>query len=485
MSREIQKLDPTAVWGYFYQLTEIPRPTFHCEAVSQFLYDEGHRLGLETERDEIGNVIIRKPATAGMENKKIVTLQGHMDMVPQKNTGVEHDFEKDPIDAYIDGEWVTARDTTLGADNGIGVALALAIMADKTLKHGPLEALFTVDEEVGMEGANALKAGFSKGDILVNIDSEVEGELFVGCAGGVDVNTSLEYQDKTPCIAGDVGVLITLSGLKGGHSGLDINLGRGNANKLLFRFLKDAVADFGVRLVWAEGGNMRNAIPREAQALISVSDEEDLQGLWEYISDFEDLCNEEYRGVENKIIFKGERAELPRTMLPEDIQDALINAIEGVVNGPMTMLHDFPGVVESSTNLAQVSARDGKITAQFLVRSSSESRKMWVASSIESTFIAAGFAVEFDASYNGWQPNIESEILGVMREASTEVFGREPAVLVMHAGLECGIMQGVMPEMDMISVGPEIRHPHSPDEKIHIPSVERVWRVLVRTLELI
>lgn len=482
MATEIKSLQPAAVWSYFYELTQIPRPTFHCKEVGEYIYQEGLRLGLETHRDDIGNVIIRKPATPGMENKPVVTLQAHMDMVPQKNSDVNHNFESDPIEAHIDGEWVKAKGTTLGADNGIGVAYALAIMADKTLKHGPIEALITVDEEVGMDGANNLQPGFSRGNILLNIDSEVEGSLFVGCAGGVDVNVSLEYKDDCPVPNSDTGVKLSLKGLKGGHSGVDIHLGRANANKLMCRFLKEAIEFYGARLSWLDGGSLRNAIPREATAVITLPNE-DVAGLWELVSDYQDLFRQEYKGIEDKISFTAERVECPEHLIPEEIQDALVNAVEACVNGPISMLHDFPGTVESSTNLAKIKAANGKIELCFLVRSSSESRKMWVASAIESAFRLGGFAVEFDAAYNGWQPNIESHALEVMKKSSAKIFGYEPNVLVMHAGLECGIIQGVMPDMDMISVGPEIRHPHSPDEKVHIESVERVWRVLVNALE--
>lgn len=482
MAQEIKKLKPQAVWECFYDLTQIPRPTGHMEEVTKYVFDFGKKLGLTTERDEVGNVIIRKPATAGMENKPTVTLQAHLDMVPQKNSDVNHDFAKDPIDAYVDGEWVKAKGTTLGADNGIGASYAMAIMADKTLKHGPLEALFTIDEEVGMDGANGLKQGFSHGDILINIDSEAEGKLFVGCAGGIDVNVSLEYKEEEISSKDEIGVKVSLTGLKGGHSGVDIHLGRANANKLMIRFLKEAVEYYGARVSWIDGGSLRNAIPREAFALITIQEEE-AEAVWELVSDYQDLYRKEYNGIEDNIKFEATREECPKTVIPEEIQDSIINAVECCVNGPQSMLQDFPGTVESSTNLAILEAKDGKAIARFLVRSSSESRKMWVASAIESAFALAGARVEFDASYNGWQPNIKSHILNVMSDVFEEHYGEKPDVLVMHAGLECGIIQGVMPDMDMISVGPEIRFPHSPDEKVHIESVARTWDVLTKALE--
>ena len=478
---DYQKLLPSTLWSYFYDLTQIPRPTGHCKAVGEYVAAEGRRLGLETHVDAIGNILIRKPASPGLEERPVATLQGHLDMVPQKNSDKVHNFETDPIQTLQEGDWITADGTTLGADNGMGVAISLAILADNTLKHGPLEALFTIDEEVGMVGANGLQPGFIKGDILLNIDSEVEGDLFVGCAGGIDVNVSLEYQDDHHPDEDEVGVRLMIRGLKGGHSGVDIHLGRANANKLMARVLKEAVSQCGALVAQIDGGNMRNAIPREAVALLSLK-EDDTEALWELVSDFEELFNKEFTGIEDHITVSLERCDRPDTILPSEIQDALIHALNACQNGVISMLSEFPDTVESSSNLAQVCAGDGRILVRFLVRSSSDSRKMWVASSIESCFLLMGARVEFDASYTGWQPNADSHIMKVMCQ---EVYGKAPAIKVMHAGLECGIIQGVMPEMDMISFGPEIQHPHSPDERVNIPSVERTYRMLVRALELI
>jgi len=481
---EIKDLSPRSVWGYFYDLTQIPRPTGQMEAVTRYVSDFGKNLGLETLQDEVGNVLIRKPATSGMENSKTVILQSHLDMVPQKNSYVKHDFSTDPIDAYVDGDWVTARDTTLGADNGIGVALAMAVLADNTLKHGPVEALFTIDEEVGMDGAFGLKPGFLKGDILINCDSEEEGELFVGCAGGADLNISFQYKDDTHIPEGDVAVKVSLTGLKGGHSGVDIHLGRGNANKLLFRFLKEAVCDYGARLSSVDGGSLRNAIPREATAIITIP-EDNAEVLWEVISDYQDLYRLEYKGIEDNISFEAEKIDLPSTLIPEEIQDSLINSIEGCQNGVISMLHDFPGTVESSSNLAIVKSTEGSVSIQILVRSSSESRKSYVCSCLESVFALAGAKVEEGGAYNGWQPNINSPILKLMQETYSDLFGKKPSVKVMHAGLECGIIQGIYPNMDMISIGPDLEYPHSPDERIKITSVEKVWEFIKATLERI
>ena len=481
MSVEIKDLSPKHVWGYFYSLTQIPRPTGHMEAVTQFIESFGKGLGLETLRDEVGNVLIRKPATPGMEGHKTVTLQSHLDMVPQKNASVKHDFLKDPIDAYVDGDWVKAKGTTLGADNGIGASLAMAVLSDTTLKHGPIEALFTIDEEQAMDGAFGLKPHFLKGDILLNCDSEEEGELFVGCAGGADLNISFQFKEDQYVPEGDVAVKISLTGLKGGHSGVDIHLGRANANKLIFRFLKEVVCDYGARLSSVEGGSLRNAIPREAVAVITIPGD-NVEALWELVADYQDMYRAEYAGIEDNISFVAEMTELPSTLIPEEIQDDLINAIEGCQNGVISMLHDFPGTVESSSNLAIVKTSNELIEVKILVRSSSETRKDSVCSSLESIFALAGGKVEESGAYNGWQPDINSPILNIMKSTYEELFGKTPSVKVMHAGLECGIIQGAYPEMDMISIGPDLQYPHSPDERVSISSVEKVWKFITETL---
>ena len=481
MSAEIKNLSPKPVWDYFYSLTQIPRPTGHMEAVTRFVESVGNALGLETLRDGVGNVLIRKPASPGRENHKTVTLQAHLDMVPQKNASVKHDFLTDPIDAYVEDGWVKARGTTLGADNGIGASLALAVLADDTLEHGPIEALFTIDEEQSMDGAFGLKPNFLQGDILLNCDSEKEGELFVGCAGGADLNISFQFKEDTYIPEGDVAVKITLSGLKGGHSGVDIHLGRANANKLMFRFLKEAVCDYGARLSAVEGGNMRNAIPREAWAIVTIPGD-NVEALWELVSDYQEMYRVEYAGVESGIRFEAEMTELPTTLIPEEIQDDLINAIEGCQNGVISMLYDFPGTVESSSNLAIVKTSDELIEIKILVRSSSETRKEAVCSSLESIFSMAGAKVEIPDGYNGWQPNIHSPMLQVMKEVYQELFAVEPAVKVMHAGLECGIIQGAYPQMDMISIGPDLEYPHSPDERVRIESVANTWRYITAVL---
>lgn len=484
MSAEIKELSPKAVWGYFYELTQIPRPTWHMEAVTRYVYEFGKGLGLETLQDTVGNVIIRKPATPGLEGRKTVTLQAHLDMVPQKNSSVKHDFLTDPIDAYVDGEWVKARGTTLGADNGMGAALIMAVLADNNLKHGPIEALFTIDEEQGMDGAVGLKPGLLKGDILLNCDSETLGELYVGCAGGLDMVVTFQFKEDTYIPEGDVAVKLFLTGLKGGHSGMDIDLGRANANKLMFRFLKEAVCDYGARLSSVEGGNMYNAIPRESEAIITIPGD-NVEALWELVSDYQEMYQKEYKGIEDKISFTAEMAELPKTLIPEEIQDDFINAIEGCQNGVISMLHDFPGIVETSSNLAIVKTDKELIDIRIMLRSSSESKKAALCSSLESVFAIAGAKVEECHGFNGWNPNIDSPILSVMKQAYKELFHTEAAVKVVHAGLECGIIQGAYPNMDMISIGPDIAHPHSPEEAVRIASVEDSWKFITLTLEKI
>ncbi|MDR1746480.1 MAG: aminoacyl-histidine dipeptidase [Tannerella sp.] len=484
MSTEIKTLRPQPVWSYFYDLTQIPRPTGHMDEVTKYVMDCGRALGLETKQDAVGNVLICKPAAKGYEQRPVVVMQAHLDMVPQSNKDITHDFTKDPIDAFIDGEWVKARHTTLGADNGIGVALMLAILSDNTLKHGPLEALFTVNEEVGMDGAFGLKPDFLKGRILLNCDSEEEGELFAGCAGGTDLNITFQYKKGAPLIEGDVAVKITLDGLKGGHSGVDIHLGRANAHKLLFRFLKEAIRDYGARVACIEGGTARNAIPREAVAVITLPDE-NVEPLWELVADYQELYRNEYAGIEMEINLKAEMTGQPACLIPEEVQDDLVNAMVGCQNGVISMLHDFPDTVESSSNLAIVKVSKGMIEIKILARSSSESRKEALCSSLESVFSMAGAKVEYGNSYGGWQPNVQSPILKTMQDTYLGLYGRKPSVKVIHAGLECGIIQAVYPDMDMISFGPDLIHPHSPDEAVKIESVEKVWKFLVAVLEKI
>lgn len=477
---DIRQLSPQLLWKHFYSLTQIPRPSGKIEPIGTFLADFGKSLGLETLRDEAGNVLVRKPATPGMENRKPVVLQAHMDMVPQKNSGVAHDFENDPIDAYIDGDWVTARDTTLGADNGIGLAAAMAVLESTDIVHPPIEMFVTVDEETGMHGAFGLQPNFLQAEILINMDSEDEGELYVGCAGGIDANVSFSYSE-VPVPEGDVALKLTLKGLKGGHSGVDIHLQRANANKLMFRFLKEAVADYEVRLATIDGGSLRNAIPREAFAVITVPGE-GVQDVMELVDEYTALFTGEFAGVEDGISFIAEETELPGGLLPEEIQDDLINGITACPNGVFRVIPELPSVVETSNNLAIVKSNGTTVECKCLIRSSVESRKDELASMVASTFALAGAKVEFSGAYPGWKPNLQSPILKEMTKVYEDNYGKTPKVMIIHAGLECGILGTNYPTMDMISFGPTIRYPHSPDEKVNIATVEMFWNYLVKTL---
>lgn len=477
----ILSLSPKNVWKHFHSLTQIPRPSGHLERVTEFLVNFGKDLGLETFVDEAGNVIIRKPATPGMENRKGVILQAHSDMVPQKNKDTVHDFEKDPIQTYIDGEWVKAKGTTLGADNGLGVAAIMAVLEDKTLKHGPLEALITSDEETGMYGAFGLKPGVVNGEILLNLDSEDEGELYIGCAGGMDVTATLEYKEVEPD-SEDIALRVNLKGLKGGHSGLEINQGRGNANKLLVRFVREAIASYEARLASWEGGNMRNAIPREAEAIITIPAENEAEVL-ELVKYCENLFNEEYSAIETPIKFTAERVELPKAIVPEEVQDNLIDAIFACQNGVTRMIPTVPDTVETSSNLAIITIGHGKAEVRILARSSSDSMKEYLTTSLEACFSMAGMKVVMSGGYSGWQPNVNSPILHAMKTSYKAQFGVEPEVKVIHAGLECGIIGAIIPGLDMISFGPTLRSPHSPDERALIPTVQKFYDFLVATLE--
>ena len=475
------ELAPQNVWKHFYALTRIPRPSGHGEQITEYLVNFGKGLGLESFVDEVGNVIIRKPATPGMENRKGVVLQAHMDMVPQKNNDTVHDFTKDPIEAYVDGDWVKAKGTTLGADDGLGVAAIMAVLEATDLKHGPLEALITKDEETGMYGAFGLKPGTLQGEILLNLDSETEGELYIGCAGGIDITATLEYKEE-PSDATLVVRKITLKGLRGGHSGLEINEGRGNANKLLIRVVHDLLMEFDCRLASFAGGNMRNAIPREAHAVL-LFNPDDTADLEEYINEYKETINEEYAPIESDVQLYLEEVPVPATVLPEEIQDNLVDALMACQNGVMRMIPTVPDTVETSSNLAIVTLEGGKADVRILARSSCDSMKDFLADSLGSCFSMAGMKVEFSGSYSGWQPNVDSPILHAMKASYKQQFGTEPAVKVIHAGLECGIIGATCPGLDMVSFGPTLCSPHSPDERAYIPSVARFYDFLVATLE--
>ncbi|MCF8363661.1 MAG: aminoacyl-histidine dipeptidase [Prolixibacteraceae bacterium] len=481
MSEEIKNIEPRELWSNFYEITQQPRPSKKERNAALFVKAFGEKLGLQTTMDEVGNVIIRKPATPGFENRKTVVLQGHIDMVPQANSGSSFNFETDPIDAYVDGNWVTARDTTLGADNGIGVAASMAVLQSKTLKHGPIEVLVTVDEESGMTGAFALEPGVLKGDILINLDTEDENEISVGCAGGVDVNAEWEYQDDES-VSGDVAYKIEITGLHGGHSGLDIHLGRGNACKLMGRLLKKVIRENGARLTSIDCGNMRNAIPREGMAVVTL-DSSQVEAFEKVITQTEKVWQNELGQVEESLSLKAIKTDMPNHMIPEMVQDDVVNAVCAARNGVMRMSDAMPGVVETSTNFSIVRSSEGRIDVQCLTRSFIDTARDGIASSLESCFKLAGAKVKIEGAYPGWKPDPESEILRIMRDTFEGMNGKKAGEVAMHAGLECGILGAKYPNWDMVSIGPTIKNPHSPSEKVHIESVARFWKFLVKVLE--
>ncbi|HEX2394480.1 MAG TPA: aminoacyl-histidine dipeptidase [Bacteroidales bacterium] len=481
MNTKLEALAPAGIWKNFKNLTQIPRPSKKEARIIEYVKDFGEKLGLETKVDAIGNVIIRKPATPGMENRKGVIFQSHLDMVPQKNNDKKHDFEKDPIEAYIDNDWVKANGTTLGADNGIGVAAMLSVLESKDLKHGPIECLFTIDEETGMTGAFALKAGLLQGDILLNLDSEDEGELYIGCAGGMDANIEFDYlsaEMPTDHIAYE----IKISGLKGGHSGLEINLGRGNSNLVLSRVLRKAELVVNLRLSEFEGGNMRNAIPREAHAIVLVprARKNDFEKL---VQVYREIIRKELSAVEPDLKIEIKETSQPSRVMDSDLQKRVIASIFTCPNGVIRMTDGIPGLVETSTNLSIIKTNSDKININCLLRSSVDTAKENLSEVIRALFELAGARSTFTGSYPGWKPNMDSSVMKLMDEVYQKMYNKKMEIKAVHAGLECGIIGGVYPNLDMVSFGPTIRHPHSPDEKVNVPSVQKFWDFLVKTLE--
>ncbi len=480
---DIKNLNPQEIWKHFHTLTQIPRPSKKEAGIIETMKKFGEGLKLETIVDEVGNVIIKKPATPGMENRKTVILQGHLDMVPQKNSDRDFNFETDPIVAVIDGAWVTADGTTLGSDNGIGVAAAMAVLESDTLKHGPIEALFTIDEETGMTGAFGLKPGLLDGVILINMDSEDEGELYVGCAGGIDVSASKSYiEEETP--SGHTAYMIHAEGLKGGHSGIDIPLGRANANKILFRFLMQAETDLKIRLSESAGGDLRNAIPRESHAIVLVPSA--AAGTFEtMVENYQSMYQKEFEGTEPNLTFTCEKTDPPAKVVPAKEQYKFIRAIFACPNGVQRMSSSMKGLVETSNNLAIAKIKDGEFLALNLTRSSVDSAKEATAWKIAAVFHLIDANVELSGEYPGWKPNLDSPILKVCQDVYNKEFGKIPEIRAIHAGLECGLLGAVYPELDMISFGPTIRFPHSPDEKVEISTVKKFWEFLVAILESI
>ncbi len=480
MKNEILSLQPTAVWQYFYQLTQVPRPSKHEDKIQAFMLEFGQSLGLETIHDETGNVIIKKPASAGYEDRLGVVLQAHLDMVPQANNDTPHDFVNDPITAYIDGEWVTAKGTTLGADNGIGVAAIMAVLADDNIKHGPLEALFTCDEETSMAGAFGLKSGVLDGDILLNLDSEEEKELCIGCAGGIEGEFHLPI-DRESLSSEQSLYQLTLKGLKGGHSGVDINLQRGNANKLLGRWL--TLLDVDWSLVSFNGGSLSNAIPREAIAVIAFA-EKDKSQVEKITSTFKEMLQREYGDLEPHVELFIEAASVENSQVfTESSKKALLNAIAACHNGVYRMSVDIDGLVETSNNVAIVTSKENDVQIDCMVRSSVDSARDELVAQLTAVFEMAGAECRFFGAYPGWKPNPKSAVLEIMKSTGEKLFGKTPLIQAIHAGLECGLFAGAYPHWDMISFGPTICFPHSPDEKVKIDTVAPFYQWLLLALE--
>jgi len=479
MSNEVRALEPKEIWENFADLNEVPRPSKREEKVRKFMVEFGRNLGLETAEDKIGNVIIKKPASEGMEDRQTVILQSHLDMVHQKNKDTDFDFENEGIRMIVDGDWVKADGTTLGADNGIGVATIMGVLASKDIVHPAIEAMFTVDEETGMTGALNLDPSFYEGTILLNLDTEDDDELSIGCAGGMDTDTSYEYEiedTKTNVIT----YQIDLKGLMGGHSGMDIHKGRGNANKLMTRLLIEAPVDIFLHEI--EGGGVRNAIPREAHAVVSI-DSEDTEMLETYIKEMEQTFISEHTPVENSIQLTLKTVETPAKMVSEYDQTAILATINAVYNGVFKWSLKFDDLVETSSSLAFVSVKDGIFKTTSLQRSSVESTKQDIVRTVRSPFDLLGADVVQGGEYPGWEPNPDSKILSVMRDLYVERYNEEPNVAACHAGLECGILLSHLPHIDTISFGPNIRHAHSPDECVQISSVQKFWEYFLEVLK--
>ena len=477
---EIRNLKPEGVWRNFDDLTQVPRPSGHPEKVQKFLLDFAARVGVEAYVDAGGNVVMRKPATPGYENRKTVLLQAHMDMVPQKAPDSSHNFETDPITTHIVDGWVYADNTTLGADDGVGVAAIMAVMEDKSLKHGAVEALITRDEETGMFGVNEMPGGELHSDILMNLDSETWGKFVIGSAGGVDITSTLEYKEVVN--DQEAAVRVTLKGLRGGHSGLEINEGRANANKEMVRLVRKAVTGLDARLACWQGGNMRNAIPFKAEVVLALP-QANVAALKEMVARQKALLEDEFKGIEPNVEFFVEGTERPGSLLPVEIQDNLIDAIYACHNGVLRMIPSYPNVVETSSNLAIIDIDPAKAAIKILARSSREDMRDYISAQLESCFNMAGMKTVFSGQYGGWDPNPESEILNLLKKVYKEQNGEEGIVQVDHAGLECSVILGKYPGMDVVSLGPTLRSPHTAKERLEISTVERFWKLLVQTLE--
>ncbi len=479
----IEELAPKLVWKNFYALTQIPRPSGHVEKVAEYLIEFAKAHGAEARIDEAGNVIMTKGATPGYENLETAVLQAHMDMVPQKTKESTHNFETDPLDVYIDGEWVTARNTTLGADDGMGVAAAMAVIEDESVAHGPIEVLITKDEETGMYGAFGLKAGQLEGKYLLNLDSEEEGEITIGCAGGMDVVCKMEYQELNVEPTDMVAYKIAIKGLLGGHSGLEICKGRANANKLMARVLFAAVNTGIAWLSSWHGGNMRNAIPREGEAVVIVPKKAENEFL-ALVEKSKTIFSAEYADIEKDgINMTVAPCEMPEKAIPQEIQENLINAVMAAHDGVLRYTPSMPDLVETSSNLAIVSIDGGKAEIDILARSSQDSMKLFLCNGLVACFSMAGMQVSLEGGYSGWQPNPKSALVASMSDTYEKMYGKKPIVSACHAGLECGIIGVNYPDMDMASFGPTLVSPHTPSEACNIPSVEKFYNFLLEILK--
>jgi dipeptidase D len=482
MSQEIRNLEPKALWNKFADLNAVPRPSKKEERVIAFMMEFGQKLGLPTVKDHVGNVIIKKPATPGMENRKTIVMQSHLDMVHQKNNDTNFDFDTQGIEMYVDGDWVRAKGTTLGADNGLGVATIMAILESTDIPHPAIEALFTIDEETGMTGAMGLQGGMLDGEILLNLDTEEDDEIDIGCAGGIDVTATRTYnEEETP--EGSVGYTITVKGLKGGHSGMDIHKGLGNANKIMNRLLFDGFENFGLQISEISGGSLRNAIPRESVAKVIIAAIYDEA----FVFDMQEIINEikaEFKTMEPNLTIEIVKNDtVPAKVMDLGVQEGLLRAIYAAHNGVYRMSADMADLVETSNNIARVIVKDGEISIQNLTRSSVESSKFDLANALRSAYELFGCEVEFTGSYPGWTPNVKSEILDVLTSIYEKQNGAKPNVVACHAGLECGILGTNYPNMDMISFGPTIHGAHSPDERASISSAQKYWKFVLEILQ--
>lgn len=480
MSNTVRNLEPRALWNYFADLNAVPRPSKKEERIIAFMTNFGESLGLKTLVDNVGNVIIKKPASKGMENKKTVVLQSHLDMVHQKNNATVFDFDQEGIKMFVDGDWVRAEGTTLGADNGIGVATIMALLASEDIAHPPLEALFTIDEETGMTGAMGLEGGLLDAAIMLNLDTEDDDELTIGCAGGIDVSASGTYS-QVAASGSYTFYKLTLNGLTGGHSGMDIHKGRGNANKLMNRLLYIATDHFNISLSHLDGGGLRNAIPRESVSIIGL-EEQKSQSFKKWLDEYAALLKAEYKTTDPNLSISLEPTTNPENVLLHDFQLNFLRAIYACPVGIYRLSPDIEGLVQTSNNLARVLVSNGKYEVQCLTRSAVDSEKMDEANAIKAVFELIGANVTFGGAYPGWTPKPDADIVSIMQKLYLEKFGEAPHVMACHAGLECGILGKNYPEMEMISFGPNIRGAHSPDECVQISSVQKFWSLLLDTL---